>query len=72
MSKSISLINLHSINTRLQATWQSADPGITFEKWPATSGLLKTFSIHVNLQSTVRFCGLYIMNVRSQQRYCTI
>lgn len=40
------------INTHLQATWQSADSGTTFGKWPETSGLLKhsalvlTFSPH--------------------------
>lgn len=64
MPKSISLINLHLINTHLQATWQSADPRTTFEKRPTTSGLLKTLSIRVNLQLTVLFSGLNIMNVR--------
>lgn len=70
MSTSISLINSRLINTHLQATCQSADPGALLEKQPAASGLpTHSASSRVYLQSDVHLSGPCIMNVRGRQRY---
>ena len=59
MSKSITLISSHFINTHLQATCQSADPGAMFEKQPATSGLLRrsVFMFILSAQSPFLPCA---------------